>query len=471
MAIESQSSDPKRGHTIPAVEQPVEKTEEPVYPIDVAKLTQEQRNKIAEEVRNFEKLNQMIADNNAVADANEAIEKKRAQATAAGGGMLPPMEPANEKATESNQEKLDRMIAGNDAMIANNISQEKMMAAANAEPAALAPAKAPVIPPQTEPNPLNPAFENRSTESMLDTAARLGKNAAEYMGEKMADNMQYGFLGALEPKLDRLGIKLMSGPRRLALGLLHEWRNRRASHASMELADANKKVTEMRTRLATEDAKRDAFIASERASGNNIANITMKLEDERSKAVARLRKAEQDRDTKQASLESLNGKKALAENQQKDVARDMVSKVNLHPKVINANADFIALTKHKENITNQLGLWESARTKATEQLAKLEADLKSNGISYTEEEEIIGQIDEIKKILEEGNKKYKDYVGRKNAADARMGKINTYLSGWNTFKNELGRTGQDNRYDNAGEQAKVAVAGDRTPTMSNAPQA
>jgi hypothetical protein len=196
----------------------------------------------------------------------------------------------------------------------------------------------------------------------------------------------------------------------------------------------------------------------------------MKLEGERAKAVARIRKAEQDRDAKQARLEGLNTKKAGWENKQKDVARDMVSKVNLHPRVINANADFIALTKHKENITNQLGLWESACTKATEQLAKLEADLKSAGITYTEEEEITGQIDEIKKILVEGDKKYKDCVGRKNAADARMGKINTYLGGWNTFTNELGRTGENNRYENAGEQAKVPVAGDRNPTMSNAPK-
>jgi hypothetical protein len=205
MSMEGENSDPKAGHIVPAAEL---KNEQPVYPIDLTKLTEEQRNKIAEDVRNFERLNRMIADNNAITDANEAIEKKRVQATATGGGMQPPTEPVNESGVESDKEKLERMIAGNDAMIANNISQEKMMDAVNAEPTPQTPPDPSIIPPQTEPNPLNPAFENPSAESMLDTVSRLGKNAAEYAGDKLSDSMQYGFLGALEPKLDRMGIRL-----------------------------------------------------------------------------------------------------------------------------------------------------------------------------------------------------------------------------------------------------------------------
>ena len=319
------------------------------------------------------------------------------------------------------------------------------------------------------PDQMNPAFENRNAESMLDTASRIGSKIAERVGEKIGDSMQYGFLGKLEPKLERLGIRILNAPRRLALEGLYRWRSEHATAAKADLDAAVKKVDEMKAKLAAEDAKRTGFIAAEQSAGNNIANISMKLEGERAKALERIRKAEMERDTKHAKLENLNGKKAHWENRQRDVARNMVDKVNGSPRVVGANADFIALTKYKENITNQLAQWESARTNAQAKLAQLEAQLTSAG-SYVEEEDITGQIDTIKKILEEGNKKYKDYVGRKNAADTKMLKINNYLSGWNTFKNDLGRTGEDNRYEDGGPQAKVAVGTDRNPTMSNAPK-
>jgi hypothetical protein len=58
----------------------------------------------------------------------------------------------------------------------------------------------------------------------------------------------------------------MSGPRRLALGVLYRWRSEHAAAAKADLDAASAKVQEMKASLSTKDSQRDAFIASEQAS-------------------------------------------------------------------------------------------------------------------------------------------------------------------------------------------------------------
>ena len=527
------------------------------WPIDVEKLSPAERDEIAEKIKAIQlrekeeadlqaQLEAKIARNDRFIDNNIAIENmtERMQrdrqetppapavpfAAAAGGGMQPPHDPANDnvEAAQANiphegpfdaiadkdiegwtngqpaqaelvpqasldamtaqmqrdredreranravaeTAKLDSMIAGNDAMIANNLSQEKMLDAANTQPTAPSPATDPsIIPPQTREPVGDKAIEEMTgVGSNWADAGRLASKIGTAAYEKTAEWLPHSPFGRFAARVQRAGMRLMNAPQELAYKAMVRWRGEHASAAEIDFTNAKGKVAEMTARLAEADAKRAATIAEHKAKGLPTADIAMVLEGERNKALRRIEKAQKAQDEAGKRIEHLNALKAGWAKKENDLAERTMA--NIDQRLAPEKAILDVLTVKKGEITPKLESLKRARDMGHQGLQELEAKLKLNP-SLINNVAIPDKIEAVKELLGRIDDEYNRHTKTMNGIDHKMLKANNYISGWMGYRNEEARvTTQDRRYFNSENDQNIEEEqAHEAPNLTHAPE-
>ncbi len=491
MALESENSDPRAGHVVAAAElntphDPVDtiaeehiagwtanKTEQPIYPIDVAKLTEEQRNKIAEDVRNFERLNQMIADNNDVADANEALERRRAQSVAAGGGMQPPTEPTNENTLSSlDAEALDRQTkvelenfslkrenaqikTGLEQKLAGDMIAEMMVpeAKVDTQPSSDTEKMRTIMEGKFgSMNASTSASAEQAKTSKADTrAGEIGLQAVENAlpltrANKIEaapiskqevtqinsqERWKHDLFGRLGARFERMGIKIKNAPKWTAFETMRRFHAEGAAKIQVKLEAQKKEVETIEAQLAKREADAKARAETMQSGGFFDRLAAAKLERERQNVLSKLEKAKATYGQIEATLEFKN--KKLANYQDRLTHQADTIAAGVDQRLAGDRADFETLTAKQEDITQKLNSLKQTIETVQNDLLLWEVRLK-NKPEAAEKAEIKNGIAETKKKLADLVETYTNLGTDKSRIQAMASRAKLYLSGWDGMR-------------------------------------
>lgn len=365
-------------------------------------------------------------------------------------------------AVERSNEKVRNELTGK---LAADIVKDTIIPAAHA---VAAPKSAPEIPPQSEvlvpflhPT-LEPNFAKEKT--IVEGTKELGGKVAEYTAEWLPHSP----FGRFAARVERAGMRVMDMPQELAYKAMVHWRSEHAAAAEVDYKAQEKAVAEMRAELAKKDSERDSFIAAQKAAGLPTADIAMKLEGERGKAVTRVEKAQKQMDRLGKRVENINALKANWTKKEDDLANRTMAKID--QRLAPEKGAMEALTAKKAEIAGKLESLKRARDMGHQGLQELAAKLKNNPSDI---DKVV--VDNLKPSIEELlgriDAEYDQHTKAMNSIDNKMRKANNYISGWMGYRNEEARiTTQDRRYFNPGDQNIEDTESHGAPNLTHAPE-
>lgn len=324
---------------------------------------------------------------------------------------------------------------------------------------------APELPPQSEPSPSHPTLGDRNRESTLDTASRILRDSGASLSEKLSEKIPHSFIGDIGSALQRAQLNLLNKPTLALFEKMYRRQSEKAAKSEAVYLDKDSAVKGFEARLT----KLDESSEKVRAGGLYNPKTAAKIERERNVLLQQIEKAKTAKDAAHVTLESRNNKKAYWENKQKNLANEVIDKVEekARPYIEMSEA---TKTGEKELVTRMESL-KKIREAGQQGLKEYRAQIKSKNIDAGERALLQIKIDGIKDCIKRIDLEYKSKNKERFAINEKKIAANTRLGKWNTFTNQYTRVGsRDRRYANPGLQEKVASGPDREYTFSHAPE-